>query len=211
MSARSMFIRMLLRAYPSAWRREYGAELEDILLSRGIGPLVVGDVIVGGLTQRIRSTDISTWFGLGAFVAVVVDLLWNVTSAQTAGHGLLAVVARSSKTLPTVVVVPLMSESYAQFLTLYGMFMQFNRRRSLSECGRATAKITFMAGLPIIVSGILMGTGALDLAVPTQTAGATVWLTPWAVATAPLFRLPAAWVFGAIGGQIGRWVRRFRG
>ena len=120
MSARAGLVRILLLAYPLSWRREYGAELEDILLTGGIGPLVVGDVIVGGLTQRIRFTD-------------------------------------------------------------------------------------------VIVIGILMGIGALDLAMPAQAGAAPVWSTPWAVATAPLFRLPAAWVFGAFGGQIGRWIARVRG
>jgi hypothetical protein len=211
MSARSTVVRILLHAYPAAWRREYGAELEDVLLRRGIGPLVVVDVIAGGFTQRIRFADAAAWLGLGLLVAVSADLLWNVTAAQNTAQGLLAVVSRSSKTLPTIVVSPLMSDSYAQFLVLYGMCMQFNQRRSLPDCGRATAKITFMAGLPVIAIGILMGIGALDLAVPTQTEGSPPWLTPWAVTTAPLFRLPAAWVFGAVGGQIGRWVARVRG
>jgi hypothetical protein len=67
-----------------------------------------------------------------------------------------------------------------------------------------------MAGLPVTVVGILIGIGAIDPAAQRQIGAAPVWLTPWAVATAPLFRLPAAWMLGALGGQIGRWVDRVR-
>jgi flagellar biosynthesis protein FliQ len=210
MSARSAVARTLLLAYPSSWRREYGAELEDILLSRPIGPLVAGDVIVGGLAERIRSADASTWLGMAALAAVLADLLWNITAAQSTSQGLIAVVARSSKTLPTIVVLPLMSDGYALFLVIYGAWRQIRRGGSLSNDGVATAKITFMAGLPVIVVGILIGIGAIDLAAQRQIDAAPVWLTPWAVATAPLFRLPAAWMLGALGGQIGRWVDRAR-
>lgn len=210
MSARAAVARTLLLAYPSSWRREYGAELEDILLSRPIGPLVAGDVIVGGLAERIRSADASTWLGMAALAAVLADLLWNITAAQSTSQGLIAVVARSSKTLPTIVVLPLMSDGYALFLVIYGAWRQIRRGGSLSNDGVATAKITFMAGLPVIVVGILIGIGAIDLAAQRQIDAAPVWLTPWAVATAPLFRLPAAWMLGALGGQIGRWVDRAR-
>ena len=211
MSARSAVIRTLLLAYPSSWRREYGAELEDVLTSRPLGPLVVADVVISGLSERVRSTDASTWLGIGALVAVLADLLWNMTAAQSPSQGLMAVVVRSPKTLPTVVVLPLMSDGYALLLIGYGVWMQWRGRGSVSDCGRATAKITFMAGVPVVLVGILMWIGALDLAVQDQAGTSPIWLKPWAVTTAPLFRLPAAWVWGALGGQMGRWAARVRG
>lgn len=210
MSARSTVVRTLLLAYPSSWRREYGAELTDILLSRPIGPLVAGDVIVSGLAERVRSADASTWLGIVALIAVLADLLWNITAAQSASQGLIAVVAPSSKTLPTIVVLPLMSDAYALLLVVFGAWRQIRRGGKISNGGVATAKITFMAGLPVVVVGILIGIGAIDLAAQKQAHGAPVWLTSWAVATAPLFRLPAAWMFGTLGSQIGRWASRVR-
>ena len=47
--------RLLLRCYPAAWRRRYGAELLDLLSEDPLTPRVVLDVAASGLTQRFRA------------------------------------------------------------------------------------------------------------------------------------------------------------
>ena len=47
--------RLLLRCYPAAWRRRYGAELLDLLSEDPLTPRVVLDVAASGLTLRFRA------------------------------------------------------------------------------------------------------------------------------------------------------------
>ena len=61
----------LLRVYPAAWRREYGEELFDILISRPLTWRVAADVLGAGLRQRIRAAEPATVLGV-ATVAVLL-------------------------------------------------------------------------------------------------------------------------------------------
>lgn len=50
-------IRLLLLAYPPAWRRRYGDELGQLLGDTGVTPAVALDLIRGGLYERGRSLN----------------------------------------------------------------------------------------------------------------------------------------------------------
>jgi hypothetical protein len=50
-------IQKLLLFYPAKWRREYGAEFEDLLSTEPLRPAVILDVIVGALRQQVRMSN----------------------------------------------------------------------------------------------------------------------------------------------------------
>jgi hypothetical protein len=53
MKVRESGIRLLLRVYPSAWRHEFGAELEELLQRSRFGVPVIVNVIIGALGERV--------------------------------------------------------------------------------------------------------------------------------------------------------------
>lgn len=53
MRLREFTIRLLLRTYPAAWRREFGAEFEDLLRQSPLTIPVIANVISGGFGQHI--------------------------------------------------------------------------------------------------------------------------------------------------------------
>lgn len=53
MKARESGVRLLLRVYPSKWRREFGAELEDLLQRSRFSVPVIANVIIGALGERV--------------------------------------------------------------------------------------------------------------------------------------------------------------
>jgi hypothetical protein len=55
--SKDMIIRLLLRTYPHGWRSEYGEELSAILADRSFTPLMIGDVVLCGVGQRLRCAE----------------------------------------------------------------------------------------------------------------------------------------------------------
>ena len=53
MKLRESVIGLLLRAYPAAWRREFGAELEEVLLHSQLGAPAIVNVIAGAFGERV--------------------------------------------------------------------------------------------------------------------------------------------------------------
>jgi hypothetical protein len=53
MKLRESVIGLLLRAYPAAWRREFGAELEEVLLHSQLRLPVIANVIASALGERV--------------------------------------------------------------------------------------------------------------------------------------------------------------
>lgn len=58
MRPRSVIIRLLLAAYPSAWSVEYGSELIAILLRRPLSTLSLWNVMCGAAVQRWRYASV---------------------------------------------------------------------------------------------------------------------------------------------------------
>jgi hypothetical protein len=87
MSIRHRLITVLLGIYPAQWRREYGGELKDLLLTEPLGLGTIGDVVWNAVCERLRSLEIATVFGLVAMVAILMTLSWNIAAPQPYGTG----------------------------------------------------------------------------------------------------------------------------
>jgi hypothetical protein len=197
---------LLLRLYPAAWRAEYGAELEDLLSRRPLTLSAAVDTARHALWQRARVTELPTLIGLAMMLLIAGQLIWSQAHSPA---DLSAVLRRSSMTLPTVIVGLLWSDGYALLLMACGWWAETVRRRSDSAVvprsgGMAAMRITVLAGLPVMLVGVLMMFGLLR-------GGQPAWMAPWAVFAAPLLRLPQAWVYGVVGQHIARFVADRRG
>jgi hypothetical protein len=56
-------IPMLLRAYPRAWRAEYGEELASVLAARPLSVWIVANVLWNGFRERLRRRHPGSFFG----------------------------------------------------------------------------------------------------------------------------------------------------
>jgi hypothetical protein len=189
MTMKSRLVAMLVRVYPAPWRAEYGAELEHLLLARPLAVHTVVDVVWNGLWQRMRSIDFATCFGLGAMMVVIAAIVTGRTILEP-----------SHMTFPAVTVRPLQSDLYWLFLVACGCALQLRARTTLSRTGVAAMKISFIAGLPIVVAGVLLVAG---IGQPDPSAYSPAG---WQVAVAPIARLGESWIWGAVGGALGRAV-----
>jgi hypothetical protein len=188
----------LLRIYPTAWRREYGEELTGILVGRPLTPRVIADVIWNGLWQRGRVAEPSTILGL---VSMFVTL---------AGLVVRGVVLRpSSMTFPTVRVTLLTTEFYVLLIVGCGCWTYLRHGDKVTRSGVAAMRMSLIAGIPALVIGLLMMFGFLDVIVGADGA-AGVRKVAWAILIARLAQVPEAWIWGSIGGLIGKWIARRR-
>ena len=73
MMTKDWLIAALLRIYPAAWRREYGAELTAILQGRPLGLRVMTDVLWNGLRLRVRAAEPSTILGLASMLFMLAS------------------------------------------------------------------------------------------------------------------------------------------
>jgi hypothetical protein len=224
MRFRDRIIRWLLRLYPAAWRREYGWELTDVLSRRRLTARTIVDVAWSAFVQRLREAEPTTYAGLVVMILVAIGVFLNVLRPASAGHGLAAIVQDSSKTLPTVVVTPLASNLYILLLIACGCWTYLRRDRSNRRCGRSAIRLSALAGIPVVLLGLLLLIGLIDLRVvgpneptPFVSPGLTYTYvsarghvpSALAILTAPLFRLPEAWIWGLVGGRLGRAIARY--
>ena len=113
MSIKHRLVTVLLGIYPARWRREYGGELKDLLLTGPLGLGTIGDVVSSGVCQRLRSLEPATVFGLVAMAAILMTLSWNIVAPQPYGTGWTTLLEPSDMTFPTIRIRPLVSELYA--------------------------------------------------------------------------------------------------
>lgn len=191
MSVKFWFITALVRLYPARWRREYGAELADLLVTRPLGLHAIGDVVWNGFRQRVRSFDLATWFGLTAMLAVVAMFAYGQPVLES-----------SHMTFPQVGIPPLHSNVYALFLVACGCAIHLRSRTSPARAGVAAMKISFIAGFPILIAGSLLLAG---LARPDALADSP---SAWNVLVAPIARLGESWIWGWVGATLGRALAR---
>ena len=190
---------MLLHLYPAAWRREYGAELMHVLLARPLTTGVAGDVLSGALRQRVRAGEPAMYLGLALILVVVFSLVRNQSILS-----------------PT-------SNLYVMILLGCGVWTHLRHGGKLSQSGWAAMKISFIAGIPVMVAGLLMLFGVTDahftqdrcwLRVSDASSplhalqSATCPPAPLGVSLSPLFVLPWSWVWGIGGGALGREIAR---
>src|SRR5262249_14964174 len=134
-----------------------------------------------------------------------------------AGGGSYTLLADSTKTLPTIVVKPMESNLYAGLLIVWGCWTAVRTGGTAATSGRATTRMSFIAAAPIILAGILMMFGVLAVRTNDFSHAASrgvafnyvgTRFAPWAIAVAPFFALPKCWLYGAIGGSLGRRICR---
>ena len=189
----------LLRLYPRAWRLEYGDELTGILLTRPLGPRVIADVLGNGLWQRARAAEPSTILGL---VAMLVILSGFVFMGATYGRTWTALMQPSPRTFPPVAVMA--SGLFVSLLIVCGCWTHLRHGGRARRAGVAAMRMGLIAGIPIMLAGVLMMAGLLELTFVGPRLPAP---SAWAILIAPLIRLPEFWLWGAIGGKLGHQIR----
>jgi len=70
-------VRRLLHLYPSRWRKEYGAELEALLLLQPLSASGIADVVLSAARQRLRLTEPWKICGLILFSWTAFWIVWN--------------------------------------------------------------------------------------------------------------------------------------
>jgi hypothetical protein len=224
MTIRERFVSMLLRIYSPQWRREYGAELSDVLLTQPLSAGVVADVLWNGARQRARSLPPSTVFGIAAMLAIVAGFAQNIAAPLPYASGAATSLLQPSRmVLPTLVVAPLKSNLYALALIACGCWTRLRSDRSNTP-GFAAVRMSLLAGVPVMLAALLMFAGILattaigpaDTPTTIQQHGFTytfyaddhVVPSAWSVLVSPLFQLPLSWLWGNIGGHLGQLVAR---
>ena len=217
---KTTIVSILLRLYPKAWRTEYGAELADILRARPLTARVCADVVRSAMWRHIRVIDTPAWVGLG-LMAVTIGTIASIVVAPP--PYLTSSVSERIELLQK----PLRSEFYV--LVLFGIGF-WTAVRGGQRPARAAMRASIIASVPLALTGLLMMTGVLDytVLVPGQAPSAldergiayTFYKgiaqipgpAPLPLLLAPLLRLPGAWLWGTIGGELGRkyvnWRRR---
>jgi hypothetical protein len=189
----------LLRLYPKRWRREYGAELLDVMLARPITMRTLADLAWNGLRQRGRDAAPSTILGLASMLAVSSGI---VLAGGSYTQDWTAVVRPSSMTFPTITVTFLNSNLYGFLLVVCGAWTYARSRGSARQSGMAAMRMSLVAGAPVILGAALLALGAIDIHFVDPLRAMSP--NPWAMMMAPLARLPESWLLGAFGGQVAR-------
>ncbi|MCC7009793.1 MAG: hypothetical protein IT184_13385 [Acidobacteria bacterium] len=198
------FLAILLRLYPKAWRQQYGDELLELLERRPLSLSAILDVLRAALWQRMRAVAPSTLLGVACLLLIGAGVIVTPTAYGQTSWGL---VRASNMTFPPIKIVFFESELFALLLVGCGCWTQLARGTGPA---RAAMWMTIVAGLPVLVGGVLIGLGVLDAAFPLST-GQLGSPSPWAMVLAPFVRAPESAIWGAIGGRLGRWIARRRG
>ena len=215
---KTWLVSWLMRLYPKAWRAEYGAELADMLLTRPLTARVCSDVVLSALWQRTRGIETPTWVGVVLMFAVIGAIASNIVAAPSYQRSI----------LPEHIELlqkPLRSEFYVLVLFTLGFWTAVTGTRSP---GRAAMRASIIASIPIAITGLLMLTGVLRYAEVSPGQIATTFHdhgflytfykgiqqipgpAPVAFLLSPLLRLPGAWLWGTIGGSLGRKYTNWR-
>jgi hypothetical protein len=70
--------------------------------------------------------------------------------------------------------------------------------------------MSLIAGVPIMAGALLMMSGLLDLRLLDAHGAATIRPSALTILVSPLSRVPEAWLWGALGGFIGKCIARRR-
>ena len=187
----------LLRVYPAAWRREYGEELFDILISRPLTWRVAADVLGAGVRQRIRAAEPATVLGAATVSVLLAQLALTAAGYRTPATAMLQ---PTDMTFPTVAASFMVSPVFPWLLIACGWWTASRHPGfSAKRCGTATMRMSFIGGIPVLVAGMLLAAGAISA---TQVGMGDVSPMSLAVIVAPLARLPEAWLYGSMGAWV---------
>ena len=190
----------LVGLYPAAWRQEYGAELQALLLARPIAVGTVNDVVWSALGQRARHLPPPVVLGAVSMVLFTAWASMNVIRPETLSSPWLSLLQPTGLTRPTVIVWALRSEAFVAMLLACGAWTESRYRTTAPRAGFAAMLTTGMAGAPVIVLGFLIAFDVVSF--PAHRA--------LPVISATFFEFGAAWVWGALGALASRYVRARR-
>jgi len=219
----NLLVQLLIRIYPPDWRREYGAELAHVVAQRPLTPNAVFDLVWNGVRQRVHAADPGMLLGIVTMLFVLAGVISNIAGWATPAGAIGGAIRDSSMTLPSVTVAAFETNLFALTLVLCGSWTHLRSGVPPSGSGMAAVRLGAIAGLPVMAVALLILAGVIQLRVvgpsdPLPYAGSAWSYTyvtsgshspSWlAVFTAPLLRLPLAWVYGWIGGQMARVIVR---
>ncbi len=218
---KTKLVSVLMRLYPKAWRKQYGAELADMLQARPLTARVCSDIVLSALWQRVRAVEAATFVGLGLMLVTSAAIAWNIVGAPpyawSPGQSLSEQPMLSERI--ELLQRPLRSEFYVLVLAGIGFWTAWRGNRSP---GWAAVRVSTIASLPLVLIGLLMLFGVLDFIelypgqtpAPFDQRGISYTFykglqqipgpAPIVLLLSPLLRLPGAWMWGSIGGWIGR-------
>jgi hypothetical protein len=219
---KTKLVSALMHLYPKAWRTEYGAELAAMLQARPLTARVCGDVVRSAMWQHLRADQAVLLVGLVLMLMTIGAIASNIVDPPSFGY------FWNRPTVPERIEFlqrPLSSEVWVLFLVGIGFW---TARRGNRSSGWAAVQVSTIAALPLLVTGVLMMSGLLDFVelhsgqTPTTYHERGILYTfyqgfhqipgpaPIAMLLSPLLRLPGAWLWGVIGGEIARRVFRSR-
>jgi hypothetical protein len=201
MRIRQLVASVLVRCYPVKWRREYGAELRDLLERRPLRTAIVADVIVSALRHRAAVASVSTKLGLLTMLLMLLGVAAASANQANAWH---AIIRPSGMTFPPAKVTFFATDVFTLLLVWCGWRTESTRIAKWYDSGYAAVRMTLIGGLPVILAGALLALNTIDVAV-VQRGANTAW-TPSALAlmVAPLSRAPESWLWGVLGGWLAR-------
>jgi len=209
---KTTLVSWLLRLYPKAWRKEYGAELGDMLRARPLTGSVCSDVVLSAMWQRIRAVQAPTWVGLGLMLAMTGAIAANIVAPPQYGRSALPEYIEFLQK-------PMRSEFYVLVFTGLGFWtmLRGNQRPS-----RAAVIASVISSVPLTVVGLLMLSGVFPYTellpgqIPTTFEERGLLYTfytgveqipgpaPLSLVLAPLLRLPGACLWTIVGASLGR-------
>jgi hypothetical protein len=187
-------VAVLLRVYPRAWRLEYGDELADILLARPLSPRVIADVLWNGLRVLMHAPEPSTILGLVSIPVVLAGFLSGVSYGRT------------WKLFPTDGSPFLAAGVFALLQVISGCWTHLRHRDRFYQSGLAAMRTALITGIPFVFVALIMLLGGVDL----RVSGTTFPPSASMLLIAPLARLPDAWLWGSLGGLLGRRIVSLR-
>jgi hypothetical protein len=228
-------VRALLRLYPSQWRREYGGELTEILHARPFTAATLANVLRNGLWQRLRATEISGLVGIGMLLVMFTAFVWNIVAPAPyysestlllqnfwrsnlfieilVGCGFRTYlrhhdISRSGKAAVKIALLAGIPAMLAGILMLSGFI-------GVIVAGRWDIPTTFREhGFAYTYYNEPMSSCWIRVQQATGSfkaiESATCPPAPLGILLAPVFTLPASWLWGLVGGLLGRWIVRGR-
>jgi len=190
-----------------------------MLRVRPLSAAIVFDIARSAIWQR-RVRMPATWVGIGLMLVTI----WAIVSTMVAPP---PYVASALSERIELLQKPLQSEFYVLVLVAIGFWTAVAGKQSPA---RAAMRASVIASIPLALIGLLMLTGLLAYAelVPGQkiamlNARGILYpfykgiqqipaSAPLTLLSSPLLRLPGAWLWGTVGGSLGRtyvpWPRR---
>jgi hypothetical protein len=218
---KTTIVSWLLRLYPKAWSAEYGAELADMLRARPLTVRVCSDIVLSALRQHARASQVASWVGVGLMLVTIGALASNIVEPPTHiwSPGLPRRAQPSFAEYIALLQRPLHSEFYVLVLVAIGFWTAL---RGKTSPGRAAIRVSMIASVPLVLVGLLMVSGVLGYSELNPGQSSTTLdergilytfykgfqqipgPAPLVMLLSPLLRLPGAWMWGSIGGWLGR-------